>query len=1151
MFCFLLPAGLLALCLLVPPALRAQETTGTISGTVTDGTGSAVPDASVKVLQAATGATRSTSTTPAGVFFFNVLPVGDYTLSVEKTGFTRQQKTGVHLDVNDKLNVNFVLNLGSVSETVTVVADASPLQTETAEVSNLIGSAQTQNLPLNGRDFNQLVDLMPGVAPDNGKVGRGVGLNSDTSVSVNGSQSNSNVFLLDGQYNLDSGGNGNLLVTPSIDSIEEFKILRNNYSAEFGSATGGIINIITKTGGQQFHGSAYDFLRNDALDATDPFLRAGGVPKSKLRYNNFGFSVGGPFWIPGKLNTGKKSDFFFASAEWRREIRGSAFSDNVPSARQRMGILDPACTATPQPCTVLPVDPFEFIVNGGAGALNVPANMIDPNAAAFLARYPMPNAPAASGNNYIVSGNKTTNDHQWLGRWDHNFGSNHTLMGRYIQMKQALIGVNNEVFGPGDNFPNVNTDWSWIGRSAIIKFTSTLSPRLVNDFDFGYSRNFLNHHTGASSDRSISGRQGFTYTELFPETSGSFPTLMNGGTGAGVDVFGSLNNRTPFENHSDNFQLKDDISYIFGRHNLKVGAGSRWNRKTEPANGGDNETAGTVTASNFHDFLLGNFDNYTEEQTQNPVSDRSIDVGIYVQDNWKARPNLTIDAGLRWQYLSPVHSLGKNIANFRPSAYNPALCSVAAISPGGLIDPALCSSLNGIVTPRMPGISGSTLKSHYFDFEPRVGFAWQPDRIKRLVVRSGFGIYHGRDAISETSALGRQPPFDLRPVLTSGTFAALAPYNPNTPQPPLSLQSLDQNYLNPVSYQYSLGFQYELMANTSLEINYVGNHQIHLGRNRNINQLPDAARLNLATTGGAALPVPTVADSARPFLGYNFINVNERAGTSRYNALQVFFSRKMYKGLLVQTAYTWGHNLGNTPNVDTEAQFQPAPDAFHPEREKSRVNQDQTHSFTVDYIYELPFFSRSTGWRKQALGNWQVSGITTFRSGLPVNVCLDQDVAGTGTLGFECQRPDLVSNPILDKSKRTSAHFFDTNAFVVPQLGSFGNAPRNVLRGPGINNWDISVLKTFDLPWFGRRSGWAAAESAKLQFRTDFFNTWNHTQFQATSNGGLNATFQVPLDPITGLPIPGAHIDPSNTSFGRLTQARDPREIQFSLRLEF
>jgi outer membrane receptor protein involved in Fe transport len=1044
---------------------------------------------------------------------------------VELKGFKKYQVKNLALHVNDRINLNAVLEVGGLSDEVTVEAKSGGLQTESAELSNLVGATQMQDLPLNGRDFNQLVELVPGIESDNGRVNGGEGLFSDTAISINGSLSNSNLYLVDGEYNLDSGGNGNLLVTPSEDAIEEFKVLRGGYSAEFGGATGGVVNVVTKSGGQQFHGTGFEFLRNDALDANNYFLNATGQPKSKLNLNDFGFTLGGPIFIPNHFNSDRKSDFFFVSYEGHREVRGQTVTDTVPTARQRAGILDPNCVATAGPCTPQSTDPFEAVLNEP----NVPTALIDPNALAFFNRYPLPNANyLENGFNWIDSANKKTNNDQLLARWDHYFGTSAILTVRYVQMNQALYGVGCELFGSCQDFPSVNTDWTWKGKNIIAKLTNNINPHVINDFQFGYSSNALGYVTGQSSDPTLASRAGFTYTELVRETTGSYPTLNP------VEVFAGLGHGAPFDNRTDNYQFKDDVAYSFGSHNMKMGAFVRLNHKREPANGGSNFTAGTFSYNTFEDMLLGNVGTYQEEQTQNDVFDHSRDLALYVQDTWKATKDLTLDLGVRYQWLAQVYAASNNIANFRPQDYNPSQCSQAAFTPDGLVDPTLCNVLNGIAIPGQNGVGQSTLDEVSAAFEPRLGLAWRPGDTNRYVVRAGFGIFHGRDAVSQTSSLGRQPPFDVVATLNSINMSQLAPgqlspFNPNTPQPPAALAALQQDYPSPESYQYSAGVQVDLNHNMTLEMNYVGSHQIHIGQNRNINQVLPQDQLEVANNSNNVNNCDSGCinpDLVRPYLGYNIINMNERVGTSRYNALQVFLNRRMTDGFEFQIAYTYSRNTSNTINQDTEASFMPIQNAYNPNTETAVANQDQTHSVVLNYIWQLPFFKHSTGLTKGILGGWEFVGIGTFRSGLPATVCLDRDIAGTGTPGYECQRANLVGDPNLPGSQQNVNQWFNTAAFQVPALGTFGNAPRNDVRLPGINNWDFSLMKNFEIGWFG---GSAAADSATIQFRVDVFNAFNHTQFNSVN---------------TTLPASGP-----TTGFGVVTGARDPREIQVALKL--
>ena len=1116
----------IALCLLLlfgfAAALPAQEITGNISGTVTDTSGAAVPDAKVDLSSASTGAERSTTTTSSGIFFFTSLPIGDYTLIVSKDGFKKSEITGIHVNVNDKLTFNIKLPLGAVTESVTVTSEVAVLQTESAEVSNLIGNSQMKSLPLNQRDFGQLVDLVPGVAPDNGRVGI-----NDTGVSVNGNQSNSNLYLVDGTFDEDNGNNGSFLVKPSVDAIEEFKILRNNYSPEFGEATGAIINVVTKSGGQNFHGSIFEFLRNNSLDASDPFLGAPG----KLRYNDYGFTIGGPVWIPKVYNTDKKKDFFFFSTEFSREIRGNTITDTVPTQGQRAGTFQTPCVIngpnTPG------CDPFET----RADEPNFTGTP-DPNAVAFLDRYPLPNSNAynpdgtPTGFNFIASSPAVSNFNHYAIRWDHVIGAKATFMANYMQTNTPLAGLNSSGFWGDDNFPSVNSDWNTKAKLVTLKLTTVISSRTVNDFQFGYSNNVIDIKTSSVSDKTLASRNGFQYTELFPETSGSFPALnLN-------DGFGMLQHTAPFFDLTHNFSYKDDLTHSFGKHNLKVGFFARFSRKLEPANGGGDFTAGSFTFASLGDLLAGNADQYSEQEANNDVPSRGRDVALYVQDTFKISPSLTLDYGLRWQYLGQVFSVKNNVASFYPNRYDPARCPAATafvVDPvtGALfVDPATCDTLNGIVTQKTPGVNKSLRDPHYKDFEPRVGFAWSPLANKKLIVRAGGGIYHGRDAFSQNSATGQLPPFNNNPVLNGVSFSSMtSPFNPATPQPAGALNVLEKSYPSPQSYQYSLGVQYELLPRTSLEVNYVGSRQIHLGRNRNINQVPANKQLEVWNFFNADCSDPAITctdpNTVRPFLGFDFINVNERAATSRYNSLQVLFNRQMSHGLSFQAAYTYSRNIATTSNKDSEGRFLPMQDAFHPEREKAVADQDIPHSLVLNYVWQLPFFDKSTGYKKALLKGWQLNGISVFRSGRPLNICLQSDNAGLGDSGI-CERPDITGNPVLSKSKRTLSQWFNTAAFTEPAPGTFGNGGRNPVRGSGINNWDLSIFKVTDIPWFGRHSGWNAAESAKIEFRAEMFNVWNHTQYGDPGVTLGDSSFGV----ITGLGI-------------------NPREIQFGLRVEF
>lgn len=1082
----------------------AQESTGTISGTVTDPSGAVVPGANVSATNIQTGTVRREKSNGSGLFVITNLAVGNYSLAAEAPGFKRFEATQIRLDVNDRLNIPVHLEVGVATQTVTVNESGAQLQTQSAELSDLIGARQTQALPLNGRVFSQLVMLVPGVVSENGTIGNGVGISSDTTVSINGNQSNSNLWLLDGQNNMDIGSNAQNVVTPPLDALEEFKVLRSNYSAEFGGGTGGVVNVVTKQGTRDFHGSVYEYFRNDKLDANDFFLNQQGQPRNELRFNNFGYTLGGPIWIPRVYNRDKTKDFFFASYEGRRNVTGNTAQDNVPDAAERSGNLSEL------------------------GEPNVPVSQIDPNALAILERYPLPNATGAY--NFVASLPTGTVDDIQLYRWDHNINDKAMLMARVMTEHQSLANINNQLWAD-DNFPSVSSDWTFSALNSMAKLTNIITPTVVNEFQFGYTNNYIHFQTSKKSDPVLASRAGFTYTELFPETSGSFPTVN------GVDGFGTLEHQAPFTNREAVLQWQDSLSWTVGTHSVKTGFFVGRGRKREPANGGADDTAGIMTFNSFHDLLTGNLAEYQEEETLNPVYDRWHDYAIYVQDTWKVKPRFTVDYGLRWQYLGQSFSAHNNIANFYPGRYNPNACSLSAFTPDGLVDPTLCNPLNGIVTPQSSGIPGPALvKNHPDQFEPRLGIAWSPAMFKdKLVFRTGGGLFHGRDAISQTSALGQLPPFDRTATLTGVTISSLGPFNPNSPQPPNALQTLEPNYDNPLSYQYSAGIQYSLTSNTVWAVGYAGSHQIHQGLNVDINQVPVADLLGVyeyENSGGASGINP---DTVRPYLGYSHIYVNSREAVTRYNSLQTSLERRLTRGLQIQATYTFSHMISDGPNQDTEGRAKPVQDALDIPAEKAFGTQDQPHTLTVDSVWEIPLFANSGSTiLKNGLGGWQFNVIYSLRSGLPQTVCLDHDVVGLASGTDICERPDVISNPNLPGGQRTVDEYFNVNAFVLQAPGTFGNSGRNNVRGPGIDNFDVSLFKDFGLPHI---KGFGGSESPRLEFRTEFFNAFNHTQFAM-----INTTF-VPVQDTLG--------SGSSSPFGSVSAARDPRQIQFALKLLF
>ncbi len=1103
--------------------VRAQNISGTIAGTVRDSSGAIVPNAAVVAIHVETNSRFTTATNDDGLYRFPTLPIGSYQLEVESRGFRKYVGTGISLHVNESLTVDVTLAVGQMAQAVEVTAEPAAVNTQTAEVGNLVNGSQVRELPLNGRNFVALTTLVPGIAP--GPSGTldtfDVGLLGATHLSVNGNAANANLWLVNGVNNSDIGSNGTLLVFPSVDAISEFTILRNNYSPEFGFASGGIVNVVTRSGGKEFHGTLFEFVRNDKLDATDYFLNAAGQPKNELRYNNFGWTVGGPIYIPGHYNTGKTKDFFFFSEEWRRIVQGGTIRMSVPSARQREGILDPTCSnGSPQPCIPQPADPEEFAVNepnvapycesgvtvpcitppGQSAPAGTMPFTLDPNAVAFMNRYPLPNT--AGGVNYTGSRPADTTWREDLSRWDHYFGEKTNLMVNWIHDTWAQD--NTALWGDAPN-PAIASDWSQPSNIATARLTRTWNERMVSTFQFAYSDNDISWVSSSKCPATLCSRDGFTYTEIFPATNGQFPSLFLD------DGFTYLQHLPPYTNRTDILQFGGDLSYLVGKHSLKFGATDAFLRKPAPVIA-DNPTAGTVVALNLQQLLLGNIASYSETENANMVPTRWHNAAVYANDDYKVLSNLTFNLGLRWQLTGQPFSASNQISNFLPSAYNPALAPT--LNSAGMVLYGTGNPTNGLITPSSAQAPGRGLvDNHYHDFEPRIGFAYDPFKTNKFVWRGGFGIYHTQDSVDHLVNIGANPPWDETAVLSNVTFSQIGPVAPGTPEPTPSLTALDIKRQNGVSYQYSLGLQYAPVANTTLEIDYVGSHQVHLGLNRDINQVSPQDQLAVAQGAPDNL--------YRPYVGYNEIMLNEREGFSRYNSLQVSLNRRLTHGLQLQVAYTFSHSISNAPNDQNGAGASPIQNAYNPESNVGWSPIDLPQDLVINYIWQIPFFDNRTGLAGVLLKGWQVSGITTFASGEPTSACIPFDNAGIGSEFGGCELPNESGNPNLSRGSRTVDNYFNTAVFTLPAAGTFGDAAPDTIRQPGVNNWDLSAYKKFEMPWLRGKS---FGEKSELQFRAEFFNAWNHTQFST-----LDTTFGVP-------------------GFGSAIAARSPRDIQFGLK---
>ncbi len=1083
----------------------SQTNVGQISGRVVDSSGGAVPGCSVTATNEQTGSVSSTVTDAHGIYVFPGLPAGRYTVAAELEGFQRTRHSGVGLDAASRRSVDLQMQVGSLTESVLVAAPMNRVETASGDISQVITGEQLSRIALNGRNYAQLLQLVPGAATtDVDPFNLGL---STTGQFINGIASRSTYFTVDGADNMDSGANGNTLVNPSLDTIAEVKVLTSSYSAEFGGRSGAMINVVTKNGGREFHGSLYGLFRDERFDARSFFEEE----KAPLDFYDFGWTVGGPIFVPNRWNTDRTRLFFFVGQEWKYNHTPVTRISTVPTPEERRGDFRTSNLAAP-------IDP---LTGQPFPNRNVPSSRFSQNGPALLAAYPSPNFSGPGGNHLLTAFDETDTRQDHI-RLDYHPTNRIHFMGRFTRDDVHVL----EAF-QGGNLGIVPGTRPRPGWSSVVTFSWTLTNTLLNSFGFSVNANRIE---GDPRNQVISrAALGLTYPEIFQDNRFAVGPNMNiaGFTGFTAGDF--------IRNRARTIQFRDDLSKVIGSHTLKFGAQITLGVKDQNTAARDNgivtfnTSARNSTRNVIADVLLGNFQNYTEAESDQEWWARFRQYEFYAQDHWRVNDRVTLDLGLRYSIIPWFYSALGNFGTFVPERFDPA--AAPSINPSnGSIVPGSGDPTNGIVlfgpgfpdaaAGRIPafgdpaakglfvGLPRSGVPTNYTDFGPRVGFAWDPWGTGRTAVRGGFGIFYDLMRSAQAAASAGNPPFNRQANVFDGNIDNPAGGVAGPAFPP-NLSGIRDRMPTPMVYTFNLGVQREIGLATILHVNVVGT----LGRNRNrvvnINQLRPGTRLNPPAS-------TTNVNALRPFPGYGNISIRENADRSNYRSLQLSAVRRMVSSLSFAVNYTWSRTLDSTSG---------SPQDVHDiERDYGLSSIHRAHIFNANVIYEFPFFRQSAApLLRHVLGGWDIAGIVMYQSGAPFTVNVPVDIA---RIGVNSSRASLVGDPSLPPGQRTPEHWFDTSAFLPPgemTPGQFGDSPRGVLIGPSFTRVDLSLSKNF-----------ALGSGPRVQLRAEAFNFFNTVSFT-----GLNTNVRFDN---AGNPTGG---------FGAVTSAAPGRSLAFGARFTF
>ena len=1211
----LLAYALLAALLSIPLGMHAQQYSGTIVGTVTDSTGAAIPGATVTVTNLGSGVKVTQTSGGQGEFTFAQLPIGTYEVRVKQGNFKEFVETGVVVHTSTNTEVPVTLQVGAASQTVTVQANAVQVQTTSASVGEVVSGTQVRELPLNGENFVGLTQLSPGVSAAQGANFVGKGLDGGVNFSVNGNPYNYNLFLVDGVNNNDVGSGRTILVYPSVDTIAEFKMIRNSYGPEYGQAAGAIISITTRSGENQFHGGFFYAGRNDALDANDWFSNHNGTGKAEERRDDYGYNISGPVW--------KDKLWFWWNQEWNKEIQGSSFAFCVPTSAEGTGDFSSAQTGTnssgqaiDQCGGVIPTLPVSTQAPGN------PLKIANPDAAGLLMAeyYPAPTEALTAGNNWASSIPNHLNWSEWNVRGDYQLTKGTRLTLRWTNDSWDNPSPNNPIPFWGESaFPTVNSSWSQPSRSIMAKVSSTFSSSLVNDVEFGFGQNRIITTLGGTKANIVPELQA-AYPAVWPSSLKQKDEFFGawGGFGPyGASNYASFWNIAPYGNHEDLYTVQDNLSKVHGNHLFKTGIFLGFSEKVENDGNGEDRPSLPTGTPYTGPGSLGAID--PDAQTNNAlanvllpgtgpnpqmftgVTENSIDgvadvhwhdIEPYFGDTWKITRNVTVDYGFRWSFYrepyggtnggntSPSYDSGGNYpnqwANFSikdwsasEATANPSdACNGIVIVPGTTpcaTQRAFLQTL-GVSLPLSngtPGPNSALVQQNNHSIAPRIGIAWDVRGDGKLAIRAGAGQFFQREIVGIAEGLARNAPF----VINATTNRAL-----DTAPPLTSNLAVSPNYSKatnghiPNSWQWNLTVEQELAPNTTLEVGYVGNTGLHLTSMFDANYIPDTNWLAAAFASG------TAQNALRPAFNFGEIGSFARGGQASYHSLQALFRSQMGPSTF-QAAYTWGHSVGNVELDNSSGSFnqQAITNIYNPAMDKGNTNINRPNIFVANEVLYLPKMSQYNNLVQQTVGGWEFNSIFTAAEGSsltiesngisgatinpangPAEASSLSMLVGTGYDGN--QRP-LVTNIGCDAG-RVGDQILNPDHFTLVGY-TIGTFPSNISHrgscyGAPNTNMDAQLAKN-----------WYIKEKYRIKFSMDFFNLFNHANFNSANLEGSafnGSAFCGGATPTTGQPCSTTNnvITSATTptagniqGFGQASSVALGRQLQYTLRFTF